>query len=495
MEEESKSLSDLPENWSLSTIGEITTPVEKIDARTDPNRQITYLDISGIDNQANLIGETKTFRLADAPSRARQIVKSGDVLFSTVRPYLRNIAQVRAEFDGEIASTGFSVLRPAPGVEPIFLFFKAISKVFVDTISGEQYGASYPAVKDAQVRAQPVAVPPTKEQQRIVEKIETLFARLDKGEEAVRDVQKLLTRYRQSVLKSAVTGQLTADWRAKRKGQLEHGRELLDRVLETRRDNWDGRGKYKDPLEPEIGQFSDLPEGWTWASVDQVSSHFGNGLSKKPVLEENEFPILRISAARAMKVSVDDLRYYHPSEGENIDRFWVKTGDLLFTRYNGSARLVGVCGQMREEQSVLHPDKLIKARPIELPDLSTDFLELAWNCGVTRQHIAKNIKTTAGQQGIAGSDIKTAPFPLPSGPEQIEIAKRVWDVFDRTDAMANWCETELKRSASLRQSILKDAFAGKLVPQDPSDEPASTLLARIAAEKPTAKKTRRKTPA
>lgn len=356
-------------------------------------------------------------------------------------------------------------------------------------------GGAQPNISQTVIKETPIPVAPLNEQQRIVEKIETLFARLDKGEEAVRDVQKLLTRYRQSVLKSAVTGQLTADWRAQRKDQLEQGDNLLARILETRHENWDGRGKYKDPLEPEIGQFSDLPEGWTWASVDQVSSHFGNGLSKKPVLEENEFPILRISAARAMKVSVDDLRYYDPSEGENIDRFWVKTGDLLFTRYNGSARLVGVCGQMREEQSVLHPDKLIKARPIELPDLSTDFLELAWNCGVTRQHIAKNIKTTAGQQGVAGSDIKTAPFPLPSGPEQIEIATRVWDVFGRTDAMANWCETELKRSASLRQSILKDAFAGKLVPQDPTDEPASALLARIAAEKPTAKKTRRKTSA
>lgn len=341
----------------------------------------------------------------------------------------------------------------------------------------------------------PLPVAPLNEQQRIVEKIETLFAKLDKGEEAVWEVQKLLTQYRQSVLKSAVTGQLTADWRAQCAGTLEHGRDLLARIQCERSANWEGRGKYKEALEPEVRQSSDLPEGWAWASVDQVTSHFGNGLSKKPVLEENEFPILRISAARAMKVSVDDLRYYNPSDGENLDRFWVETGDLLFTRYNGSARLVGVCGQMREGRRFLHPDKLIKARPIGLPDLSTDYLELAWNCGVTRQHIAKNIKTTAGQQGIAGSDVKTAPFPLPSGPEQIEIATRVWDVFDRTEAMAKWCETELKRSASLRQSILKDAFAGKLVPQDPTDEPASALLARIAAFKDTAKKPRRKTTA
>ena len=130
----------LPRGWIDCKIGDITLPVQKIYPGDDPDREITYIDISSIDNVANRIGESKSFLLLDAPSRARQIIKTGDVLFSTVRPYLRNIAAVRDEFDSEIASTGFSVLRPADGIEPTFLFYKAISADFVNALSGQQIG-------------------------------------------------------------------------------------------------------------------------------------------------------------------------------------------------------------------------------------------------------------------------------------------------------------------------------------------------------------------
>ncbi len=494
MEEESKSLSDLPENWSLSTIGEITTPVEKIDAHTDPDRQITYLDISGIDNKANRIGDTKTFRLADAPSRARQIVKSGDVLFSTVRPYLRNIAQVRAEFDGEIASTGFSVLRPAPGVEPIFLFFKAISKLFVDTISGEQYGASYPAVKDAQVRAQPVAVPPTKEQQRIVEKIDTLFARLDKGEEAVRDVQKLLTRYRQSVLKSAVTGQLTADWRAERKGQLKHGRDLLARILETGRESWDGRGKYKAPDAPDTAELPDLPTGWVWASVDQLARIMG-GLTKNSKRKEMSMtrPMLRVANVYQNRLELDDIHETGITEGE-LARVSLQARDILVVEGNGSKSQIGRMAVWSDEiPNAVHQNHLIKVRLYETA--LAEFMVAWFQSPIGRQVVEKVASSTSGLYTLSISKIAAMVAPLPSLEEVDEIVRGVEEAHSKIAVLEEWCETELKRSASLRQSILKDAFAGKLVPQDPTDEPASTFLARIAAEKPTAKKTRRKTTA
>jgi type I restriction enzyme S subunit len=180
-----------------------------------------------------------------------------------------------------------------------------------------------------------------------------------------------------------------------------------------------------------------------------------------------------------MHVSLDDLRYYQPSPDEQVAPYWVERGDLLFTRYNGSGHLVGVCGQMRESRPVLHPDKLIKARPVAVEGLNTDFLEAAWNAGSTRRHIAANIKTTSGQQGISGADIKAAAFPLPPAEEQARIAELIWDAFQRIKAMQEQCETELARSAALRQSVLKDAFAGRLVPQDPADEPAADLLARI----------------
>ncbi|HDQ39652.1 MAG TPA: hypothetical protein ENN39_01280, partial [Desulfonatronum sp.] len=131
-------------------------------------------------------------------------------------------------------------------------------------------GSAQPFVKTRESFQHEFPLPPLNEQHRIVEKIETLFARLDKGEETLREVQKLLARYRQSVLKAAVTGQLTADWRAENAHRLEHGRDLLARILQTRRETWDGRGKYKEPVAPDTTGLPELPEGWVWASLDML---------------------------------------------------------------------------------------------------------------------------------------------------------------------------------------------------------------------------------
>lgn len=116
----------LPAGWTLCAIGDVLEPVEKT-GKDEEDRAIWYVDISSIDSKSNRIESPKRMKLADAPSRARQKIRSGDVLFSTVRPYLRNIASVAQRFDGEIASTGFAVLRGAEGIDPGYLFYKSIS--------------------------------------------------------------------------------------------------------------------------------------------------------------------------------------------------------------------------------------------------------------------------------------------------------------------------------------------------------------------------------
>ena len=178
------STNTLPPGWAKCSIGDVSLPISKIDPKDNPDREIKYIDISSIDNIRHVIGSVKQYRLTDAPSRARQIVHAGDVLLATVRPYLRNIAGVPIDYDEQIASTGFSVLRPAKGISPDFLFYKAISNDFVNALSEAQYGVSYPAVKDDQIRDQPLWLPPTDEQLRVVAKIEELFSELDKGARA-----------------------------------------------------------------------------------------------------------------------------------------------------------------------------------------------------------------------------------------------------------------------------------------------------------------------
>lgn len=190
---------------------------------------------------------------------------------------------------------------------------------------GAQLNISQTLLKDVQL---PVA--PLGEQRRIVEKIETLFAELDKGEESLRQVQVLLARYRQSVLKAAVTGELTADWRAQRAGQMEHGRDLLARILKTRRENWQGRGKYKEPVEPDTTNLPELPEGWVWASLAQLTWIKGGVTVDKKRAPSNPvtLPYLRVANVQNGYL---DLCYIKEItvEAEKAEECLLQPGDIL----------------------------------------------------------------------------------------------------------------------------------------------------------------------
>lgn len=327
-----------------------------------------------------------------------------------------------------------------------------------------------------------VLVPPAREQGRIASRIDELFSEIDEGERALERVQRLVERYRQSVLKAAVTGELTAGDRESGRFAGESGGALLQRVLERRFAPAAAAGRGGMPVEVAAAALPALPANWAWASLDQLCGQIGNGLSRKPAHEPPGTPILRISAVRPLAVDAGDLRYYQAEHGERLDGYFVKTGDLLFTRYNGSRELVGVSGVYRGSESVLHPDKLIKARVVSSDLVLPDYLAIALNAGETWKFLTSCVKTSAGQHGIAGADIKRAPIPLPPAEEQRRIVE-AWQQFEAQMAVLKTSvPVEVRRGRALRQSVLKAAFSGQLVPQDAADEPASALLARLAAQ-------------
>ncbi len=224
-----KDLPELPEGWVWARLGEVVVDVEKINPKDNPDREFVYLDIASIDNTEQKITNPKKYLGKNAPSRARQLVKAGDILFSTVRTYLKNIAQVSEIYDGQIASTGFCVIRPHDSVHKKFIFYFVQTDFFLNPLTQIQRGTSYPAVRDSDVFAQVIPLPPLPEQHQIVEEIERRFSVADEVEKVIDNSLKQAQRLRQSILKRAFEGRLVPQDPAD-----EPAGKLLERIRQER---------------------------------------------------------------------------------------------------------------------------------------------------------------------------------------------------------------------------------------------------------------------
>lgn len=378
------------------------------------------------------------------------------------------------------------------GVHTRFLWYRLNDERF-----WVRSGTAQPFVVVRKTLERPFDLPPLPEQTRIADKLDELFSDLDAGVAALEGVRGKLKRYRAAVLKAAVEGALTARWRAENPA-AETADALLTRILAERRRRWEEtqlqkfadqgkpppknwKTKYKQPAAPDTTNLPPLPEGWCWATVEQLSIEVRNGYSTKPDAS-NGVPILRISSVRPFSLDLTDRRFLSGTAAD-YENDQIETGDLLFTRYNGSRNLVGVCAVVPTiEERIVHPDKLIRARPVS-SEFSSHFTGLAANVGLSRKYIEQRIRTTAGQAGISGGDVRSLPIPLPPLAEQTAIVEAVEAQLSVIDRLEADLDAKLKSAQALRQSILRDAFAGRLVPQDPADEPASELLKRIAAER------------
>ncbi len=157
-------------SWLQATVGDVCLPTGQRDPSRNGSGTFRYVDIAGIDRELKRIARAEAIPCSDAPSRARKEVRAGDVVVSTVRPNLNAIAQIPEDLDGEIASTGFAVLRANPKlVDSRYLFYRAQHQEFIDYLVANATGASYPAVSDSIVRRAALPLPPPKEQLRIIE--------------------------------------------------------------------------------------------------------------------------------------------------------------------------------------------------------------------------------------------------------------------------------------------------------------------------------------
>ncbi len=434
----------LPGGWASARLGElIPKPRPKIPP--DPKSGLPFIGMDHIEpNSFQLVGQDEFAAMKSAGS----YFKPGDVLYGRLRPYLNKVH--RAKFEG-VASAEFIVLPESEFCDGEFIKYLLHQKEFVDYAMSRSSG-DRPRVKFNGLADFMFALPPLNEQRRIVEKIETLFARLDQGEADLRQVQTLLARYRQSILKAAVTGQLTSDWRAE-------NANLFPKVINGM-----------------LGDFIKVQGGFAFKSKDFC---------------ERGIPLIRISNLTGSNVQLDDRTVFLPKTyAKEYERFLVKTGDVLIAM---SGATTGKMGVFAGTEKVLLNQRVGRFLPREGISFDKSFLQFI--IFGMRDQILREAYGGA-QPNISPKKIEEMDVSVPNTTqEQAEIASRVAQEFSKCESIERLCTAELTRSTALRQSILKQAFAGRLVAQDPNDEPASELLARIRAtaeEAPKQSKTRRK---
>jgi len=314
----------------------------------------------------------------------------------------------------------------------------------------------------------PLPLPPLPEQGRIVSEIEMQFTRLEAGVAALRRVQANLKRYRAAVLKAACEGRLVPTEAALARSQrftknghpaYETGEALLARILTERRQNWQGRGQYKEPAAPETAGLPPLPEGWAWATVEQLSTLVQYGSSAKTKEDSTGVPVLRMGNIQEGKFNFDKLKYL-PKQHDEFPELLLARGDLLFNRTN-SAELVGKTAVFKDTpQPCSFASYLIRVRFGGgcLPDFVSYFINSVFG----RAWIADVVSQQVGQANVNGTKLQALAIPLPPLAEQTRIVAEVERRLSVVEELESVVSANLQRATRLRQSILQKAFTGEL---------------------------------
>lgn len=462
-----------PPGWASAVLGDVLVQVgEKVDP-TDTHLE-KYLGLEHIEKGTGRI--LMTGKVSDVVS-TKAVFRQGDLLYGKLRPYLNKV--VAPDFEG-VCSTDILVLRPVAEGTSRFWQYRLLAADFVTYASAHVNGVQHPRVDPRTILRFPVLVPPVHEQWRIVEKLDELLSDLDASKSALEKALVKLKRYRQAVLKAAVEGELSREWREANKGKLEPASALLEHILTERRILSRAGRRYKEPTPPYADWMYELPEGWVWASVEQLG-YVQLGRQRSPKHRSKDYPTPYIRAANITEKGLDLSDVLHmeftPQERET---YRLLPGDIVVAEASGSPDQVGKPALWRGEiEGCCFQNTVIRLRPVVIDSrYLLTVLKAYYTTGV--------FMLLAGGVGINHlSAGKFARLPVPIAPveEQAFIISEVERRLSIADGLEATIQANLKRAERLRRAILKKAFSGELVPQDPDDEPASALLERVKAQR------------
>ena len=441
---------DIPESWEWVRLKTLTYN----HGQKKPTSEFCYIDIGSIDNKHQKLNEQETIVVPEkAASRARKIVNEGDILYSTVRPYLHNMCIINREFSREaIASTGFAVLKCCADYSNEFLFYYMMSPDFDsyanDTANSK--GVAYPAINDERLSMALVPIPPVSEQRRILKQLLEILPTIQMYDITHQRLEKLNDTFpaqlKKSILQDAVQGKLVlqdpADEpasalleriRAEKEQLIKEGKIKRDKHESVifRRDNsyYEISGKKEVCIDDEI--LFDIPESWEWTRLGNVLASTDAG--KSPQCEDRS---CNKGEAGVIKTTAVQDGYFLPNENKVLPTSFtiqkdqlIRKGDLLITRAGPRNRTGVLCVVDVECEKLILSDKTVRLAYIR-NNVNPHYLQIALSSPAIQNMVVKAMSGMAESQvNISQSNMKKFLIPIPPLNEQNRIVDKYKTVY------------------------------------------------------------------
>jgi len=475
----------LPPGWATTTLGEICAPSR---ARAHPQDEpdLPYVGLEHVESQTmRLLGRGKTSDLKSSSVRFSE----GDVLYGKMRPYLNKVWL--AEFDG-LCSAEFLVFPKTEGLNSQLFAYRLNSDDFVK-FANRQVSGDRPRVDFDKLASFPYPLAPTAEQDRIIAKLDAVLSRIAAGEAAAQRALKRLDSYRAAVLHAAVTGELTREWR-KTHEPKETGAQLLKRLLDERRARWEEaelerfhaagiipnddkwKERYPRPTKVDASKLPELPEGWTWISLDQLTIHLTSGSRDwTRYYGKGSGTFLMAQNIRKNGLDLSFRQAVDPPPGNrDCQRSQVAKGDILVTIVGANTGDVCVVPIELTEHYVCQSVALLR---LATPSLS-HFVWLYLASDQDGQKQWRMMTYGAGRPHLGFEHLRLTAIPVPPCIEQAAIVREVGQRLAAADRLSVTLNHQLAHARAARQAVMREAFAGRLVPQNPDDAQASEMLPR-----------------
>ncbi len=427
---------EIPESWEWVRLNGIVCN----NGQEKPQCKFSYIDIGSIDNVHQKLNQNENIVEAkDAPSRARKIVKYGDIIYSTVRPYLHNMCIIDKEFCFKpIASTGFAVMSCLGKLYNRYLFFYLMSPTFDNYANASENarGATYPAINDDRLYRAIVPVPPFEEQHRIVAKIEEILPYIDKYDKAYTKLEAFNKKFpedmKKSILQMAMQGKLVEQ--RPEEGTADELYEQI--VVEKAQLIKDGKIKKEKPL-PEITEDEipfEIPSSWKWVRFGELACFF-NGDRSKNYPNKNEYVQEGIAWINTGHITQDGylsdktMNYITEKKYNSLSGGFIKLGDLVYCLRGATF------------------GKVARVEPFELGAIASSLVIIRLITLQIREYIFNYLKSPlsymelhkydngSAQPNLAAKDVTKYLIPLPPLEEQKRIVAKIEELLPYCDQL------------------------------------------------------------